>query len=103
MGTLKPGCIYEASTSNTTVVDNEAIRPTDKAHKCPICNFSTSLRQDLRIHIKSIHLQIKNYSCSLCSFQTPFNKDLLRHAKKNHASYYLNKLRDRFRCVPKKI
>jgi KRAB domain-containing zinc finger protein len=103
LSSSKPGCSYKASTSNKAVVNNDAIRPTDNTHKCPACKFSTSLKKDLRRHIKSMHLQIKGYSCSLCSFKTPLNQALLKHAKKNHASYYFNKLRDRFRRIPKQI
>ncbi|XP_044747393.1 zinc finger transcription factor Trps1-like [Coccinella septempunctata] len=49
--------------------------------KCPLCDFETNYKEDLALHIKSVHSSIK---CDSCEFVTSEKDNLKQHADSVH-------------------
>ena len=86
-----------------------------KHHVCELCNFSTSLPQALKQHIKAVHEKIRDKRCTECEFTCSNAGDLLNHIKSVHREKRLkcdkcnfeairrSRILEHMRCVHGKI
>merc|ERR1712189_51587 len=59
---------------------------------CPTCEFFTSSKDRLRMHIRYIHKIVRKYNCEDCEYETNHPDNLREHQKENHG------VRERFPC-----
>lgn len=55
-----------------------------KNFKCVECTSSFSQAQDVKRHIRAVHMKIKDYACHKCGFSTEFQNALLKHERQAH-------------------
>ncbi|KAK9891193.1 hypothetical protein WA026_013509 [Henosepilachna vigintioctopunctata] len=60
-----------------------------RSHKCHLCDYSSSWKGDLQSHINSVHLKIKNHKCCKCDYSSSQKTAVRKHINSVHL-----KLRD---------
>lgn len=63
--------------------------PKDDEHLCVVCDFRTTTKKNLLVHMRKHNLQDQNppshvYSCVLCKYINPKRRNLFQHMKKKH-------------------
>ena len=71
---------------------NQTFIQTKKDLICETCDYTTSLKASLVIHVKAVHEKLKDFQCDQCDYTTLQKESLLNHAKVIH-----EKLKD-FQC-----
>ena len=52
--------------------------------KCPLCDYITSRKDVLKIHIEAVHEGLKNFDCKFCGKLFSQNSNLKKHLKRVH-------------------
>ena len=52
--------------------------------QCHLCDKSFAAKNNLRLHIRSIHEKIRNFPCKLCEYKTDSKSNLYIHVKRMH-------------------
>ncbi|XP_075225123.1 uncharacterized protein LOC142326459 isoform X2 [Lycorma delicatula] len=55
-------------------------------YKCSICGHTFNKDQQLRLHLKKVHVNSGNYACSFCDAVLKHRTSLLRHINRKHNS-----------------
>ena len=53
-------------------------------NKCEICHKYFAAKNNLRKHIRAIHLRVKNYHCQICEISFSQSHKLKSHVQKKH-------------------
>ena len=53
-------------------------------HKCKLCPFKSHLLSRLKIHVKAVHAKVKDFVCEVCGLQFGENRILKDHKKAVH-------------------
>ena len=53
-------------------------------NKCNICNYSSTRKLSMKVHIKTVHTKDKPYKCNLCFSSFSSKATLTSHIKANH-------------------
>ena len=51
---------------------------------CPRCPYKSSLRKDVKRHMKALHENIKDFKCDMCNFASSYSYSLKDHIKSMH-------------------
>ena len=52
--------------------------------KCEQCDFTTEIKQNLKIHTEKVHLNLKRYACSGCDWKSYFRTSFESHCETHH-------------------
>ena len=55
-----------------------------KTFKCVICDYSCSLKANLKRHIESVHEEKKPFQCTMCNYKCTEKRLLLKHMVSKH-------------------
>jgi hypothetical protein len=58
-------------------------------YKCDHCEYVSSYKGTLKIHVKGLHLNKKYLQCPRCDFSTSWPNSLRNHVKRIHAQVTL--------------
>ena len=84
--------------SQTNAYKSDRKKPTQdtsdkklKPHNCEMCDYSTTTKQNLKVHVESVHERIKPHKCLSCDYSTAIKKNLVRHIESIHKGKKLHK------------
>uniref|UniRef100_A0A6A7G3U2 Zinc finger autosomal protein-like n=1 Tax=Hirondellea gigas TaxID=1518452 RepID=A0A6A7G3U2_9CRUS len=55
-----------------------------KLYECNNCGYTTPKQQNLRVHVKSVHIKVKPFKCEECNFSAVFPNHLRKHVTAVH-------------------
>jgi RNase P subunit RPR2 len=65
-------------------------------HTCHLCDFETTYRQTLTLHLRRVHLKLKPHVCELCDYRALSITRINKHRRAVH-----EKIKARERYIPK--
>lgn len=60
------------------------VKDSKKGYLCDLCEFETSTKSQLLLHIKTYHINSKNLKCESCSMAFPTKSELICHKNAYH-------------------
>ena len=72
------------SVSNLSRHKKMHITDVSKMHRCPHCDFVTKWPDNVRQHVRAVHLNIKSHRCRTCAKKFSDRSSLNRHIKSFH-------------------
>ena len=72
---MKEESLFNATpvTTIVLVINIKSVQPKIKSFKCDNCDYSCSLKANLKRHIKSIHEGMKPFQCGICDYRCHFD------------------------------
>ena len=77
-------CNYSSSEKSTLRLHVRSEHRRDKPYKCRLCPYSASQKANLSVHIMAVHERVKPYPCNFCSYTSSYKGALHSHVKTNH-------------------
>ena len=74
-----PTCDFSAKMKNNLKQHIEAVHEGKKRYKCPSCDYRTDKRVCLKKHVSSIHEKEKTFKCSICEDAFLISSQLSSH------------------------
>lgn len=65
--------------------NQESLRSIEKSKNCPECGKYFEKRNNLKVHVKTVHQRLKEFACHLCSSFFFTKRNVLMHIDKNHS------------------
>jgi uncharacterized Zn-finger protein len=85
-------CDYSCSLKANLKRHIESVHEKAKTFKCVICDYSCSLKANLKRHIESVHEERRTFKCDICDCRYSQKFDLKRHVQSVHEE------RKHFKC-----
>ena len=77
-------CQYRSSEKSYLAVHIKSVHLKEKPYTCGICDFAASVRCNLSHHVKNVHQKSEKIICTECNISIQ-KKNMPRHMKKLHS------------------